>query len=354
MWFPGLPELISLILFAAIFVVGGRILGGRLLATHVLQELVVDPAAAREGGTAVFMRGRPRGLIGFIQTMLGVEPSTRITITALSVQCDRKRISGTDRIVIPMQHVNEVYAGFRRPIAHLAAAIFVGLASLIGWLLQGAIVAGLAACVIFVTAGIVYYALNKKLYLIVGGGGSCKIGMFVAPNYLEGQSLDLVQAMHISSLIRALACRSVSGETITIPDIPIDFTTVDQAFGEGFSAADEETSDDAYPSEGPLDFPIADESPSDFSFQPPPETSHPPETAYSSETADTFVTPDSETLEAEDAASRELDAAKQFAKAGEKQRAIQILQALVKNYPKSMAATKARSTLKKRGITPDA
>jgi hypothetical protein len=294
----------SIVVALAIAAIVGTRLANTRSSTLVLQEFKVDRLPQKRLKKDVEIVGRLQGIVAFCLSILGFSPITRFFIAGNELRCESSSLFGQRLQFIPLKSVSSVSAGVHKPFAALVVAgllLFFGIYLLLtakSWI-------GIGICWLSSTLMVLLYVLSKKFYLEIHSQGGPAIGLLFKPNVLEGVQIDAERALSVVSVIRDLVMQSNA--------IPIQHST------DNLSNAIVE------PSSHWMTDP--DIGLNNDQQQPPPISSD------------------------------ELDAKRMFAQArelsqeGKTDLAVAVLREIISNYPNSGAATQAKRSLQRSGIS---
>ena len=151
---------------------------------------------ADSNGEYVRIHGREGGLFSFLLSLVGVDPTTTLVVDGRSISCEQGSLAGFERSVTPISKIASATFGYAKPwkkaivIGAICALILTPL-PIIGWLLGGAI-------------GLVYYFLNKELFLRIRDYGSGKFEIPFKRSVIEGQNIDERAGERIVAIIEML------------------------------------------------------------------------------------------------------------------------------------------------------
>ena len=156
----------------------------------------------------VRIEGREAGLISFLLSLLKVDPTTTFVVDARSVLHEQGSLAGFRRVMAPLKNVSSVSSGYSKPwkgaliIGGIMAAVLTFL-PIIGWLIGAGI-------------GVLYYVLNKELFVGVQPHGGPLLDIVFKRSIIEGKNIDEQAGERIVSVIEMLLLgaeepRSVGG-----------------------------------------------------------------------------------------------------------------------------------------------
>lgn len=128
--------------------------------------------AANESYIAI--QGRQAGLIGFVLSIIGMDPTVKFTLDHGKVTYTASSWEGTKRVIVPMSSICTGYFGYTRPWKE-ALVIGVCLLPFFG---------------IGLIAGPLYYFLNKRLEFGVRASSGEAFPFAFKRSIIEGQNID--------------------------------------------------------------------------------------------------------------------------------------------------------------------
>ncbi len=90
-------------------------------------------------GSYIHITGRRAGLVGFLFSLLGIDPVTTLKVTNKRIEFHSSSLTGTFHRITPLNSVSSSYFGFSKP---LVASIVVGVVA-------GVVIAGVAGMALF-------------------------------------------------------------------------------------------------------------------------------------------------------------------------------------------------------------
>lgn len=151
---------------------------------------------AGQNGEFVHIHGREAGLLSFILSLLGVDPTTTFIVDAKSIRHEQGSLAGFERTVTPISAVAAAGFGYIKPWKKaLIIAIIIGVI-----LVFIPVIGQLIAAVI----GLAYYFLNKELYVRYLNSGTGRGELKFKRSIIEGQSIDEQAGERIVAIIEML------------------------------------------------------------------------------------------------------------------------------------------------------
>ncbi|MGV0977202.1 MAG: hypothetical protein ACOYBO_14840 [Azonexus sp.] len=83
---------------------------------------------AGQNGEYVHIHGREAGLLSFILSLLGIDPTTTLVVDAKSIYREEGSLAGFARTVTPISHVTTAGFGYKKPWKKaLVIAVILGV-----------------------------------------------------------------------------------------------------------------------------------------------------------------------------------------------------------------------------------
>ena len=171
----------------------------------VLREFVVDPNDPN--GSPVRVTGRASGFFAWLLTVLKLDATTSLLLTAQTIVFRSSSLFGQHTITIPLSKVASTSCGYSKPIGALifaAVMVFTGLGALSQR--DGQIV--LAICLAAALISMIIYALGKKLFVTVESVGSTRVGLAFKRSLIENVPVDIDRVQHAIDIINDRVQRS--------------------------------------------------------------------------------------------------------------------------------------------------
>ncbi|MDR0870473.1 MAG: hypothetical protein LBN39_06735 [Planctomycetaceae bacterium] len=207
---PVILGVIAVVIFVFMFLSKSRS-GFSLSTYYVIKEWRVSRQPDTEGNFVKIV-GRQEGLISFIATLFGIDPTITMKADSKNFSLISRTFFGFTTRHIPLKQVSETQCGFRYPWLGPIILCLLGLFSLFGSLYASANGGGVAVGFIFflvgiafIVAGVFIYIYNR--FLLVGVGTTGGTGLAFAqfrPSFIEGQRIDMQAAEQVGELIRLL------------------------------------------------------------------------------------------------------------------------------------------------------
>ncbi|MFZ6742327.1 hypothetical protein ACO0LC_03795 [Undibacterium sp. JH2W] len=133
------------------------------MSALVIKEWKVGTKAIDDKNNFISITGRQSGLIAWILSLMGVDPTTRILVGLDRVEFTSNSLAGTESRMLPLQGICSTYYGYHKPwkkaLSFFAIAFFIASSLMKEQLFTPAVVVFLAGALI----GLVYYFLNREL-----------------------------------------------------------------------------------------------------------------------------------------------------------------------------------------------
>lgn len=145
-------------------------------------------------GNYVHLVGREGGLLAWLLSLLGIDPTTEIEIKDKLVVFTIGSLAGREKRVIPINSVCSAYYGYEKPWK---------MALVIGAVLMPLFFIGLLA-------GPLYYFLNKQLSVGVVENSGWSGSFAFKRSVIEGQNIDESSAYEVIEVVRMLVERKTA------------------------------------------------------------------------------------------------------------------------------------------------
>lgn len=146
-----------------------------------------------EKGVFVKIVGRAAGFFSWILSIIGVDPTTSMTIYEDKVFFEQGSLAGFRRAVIPIRKISSAFYGYKKPWkeALLLSLVFGALIPVIGALV-----------------GIIYYILKKTLMVGIIEVGSVVNVIEFRRSVIEGKKIEEHDGAKIAAIIQDLIDKS--------------------------------------------------------------------------------------------------------------------------------------------------
>ena len=136
-------------------------------------------------GTYISITGREAGLVSYLLSLVGVDPTTHLQVTARNIVYEQGSLGGFSKKVIPLRSLSSGYFGYTKPWRE-ALSITIGTLGL-----------GLPLALL-------YYFLNKRLLIGVVESGGLTSGMVFKRSVIEGKAITEEEGKQVIALIEWL------------------------------------------------------------------------------------------------------------------------------------------------------
>jgi hypothetical protein len=151
--------------------------------------------------------GRASGLLSFILSLVGVDPTTTLLVNARHVEYESGSLAGFKRMITPLEHISSTYYGQFKPWKKTVVLLAIGL--MIGTSIMGhstmSTVMGTIVTLGAIALAAAYYVLNRSLTF-----GYREHGVITSPDLvfkrsvLEGQDINEDALRNMITLIEYL------------------------------------------------------------------------------------------------------------------------------------------------------
>ena len=168
---------------------------------------------SQPGGPLLDAQGRAPGLLAFVLTAMGLDPTTTFLCYPDRIEIVEAGMSGRQSLVLPLNKVTGIVGGHSMPLAPLALAGFgflLAVPSVLALVLSlgdaaTAIVAAIMG-VFFVVVGLLAYFLGRSMTLAVQNGGDSLHGIRFGQGIIEGVAVNPQRVQQaVEMLNRAVA-----------------------------------------------------------------------------------------------------------------------------------------------------
>ena len=177
---------------------------GAGMSTLVLRKFVVSDDPAED--TLLLIVGRKSGLVGWLQTVLGLGAETTLRVTKRDMLFrDTSLSGGSDSLLSLKGGIASVHCGFYKPILFIILAVVFALGGLMGLVVlpSDAIPGMLFGMLLIVGLMLVLYHFNKSLRIMVQSKGGAIFGMKFKASLIENVSVDIDTVRQVIERINA-------------------------------------------------------------------------------------------------------------------------------------------------------
>jgi hypothetical protein len=161
--------------------------------------LVIKQWAATErpqaGGEFVRIQGREAGLLSWLLSLVGIDPTTTLCIDGRSVRLEQGSLSGFARVVTPLPKVATAVYGYAKPWRTAVVVAAVGIALFAVHPIVGLIV---------LLGAPAYYFLNKQLFIEIRDTGAGRARIEFKRSVIESQNIDERAGERIVNIVEML------------------------------------------------------------------------------------------------------------------------------------------------------
>lgn len=179
-------------------------------APLVLRRFQIDETGM--SGANVWIEARQPGIVSFLLTMVGLDPNSSLRVTRGSISFQNSSVFGMNQVSTPLANVGAFVGGYRKPFW---ALVFSGLMMLAGLSLafteDGGILLGLF--VVLALIGLIYYYLQKTMFMGFETSGGGTYGFAFKASVLEGVGVDIKRVEGTIAYVNSLISSASLGET---------------------------------------------------------------------------------------------------------------------------------------------
>lgn len=178
----------------------------------VLRNFTVD----RNAETFLNIAGRESGVISFLLTLIGLDPTTSLTCTRKEALFKRSSIKGQLNRCIPIHAITCVVTGYKKPFHLLYLAVGFLIGGIFGWALVNDYDGGggwlLVVGIVLAAISFAIYFLQKNMTFGFYNGGDNPIAFIQAKSsVIEGEKVDFDKFVEAAEILNATACDSRAG-----------------------------------------------------------------------------------------------------------------------------------------------
>ncbi|HLO96268.1 MAG TPA: hypothetical protein VK195_18320 [Burkholderiaceae bacterium] len=182
------------------------------MSALVIKAWQADTKPVDDRNNFVSITGREGGLIAWLLSLMGVDPTTTIRVGTERIEFSSASLAGTESRMVPLQSVCSTYYGYHKPWK--AASSYVALFAFLGFSFAGpsaqATGEGFSFTTFAVTTGIgivialLYYFLNRTLTLgfVEHSGAVC--GIRFKRSVIENVDINEQQARSVCTIVQRL------------------------------------------------------------------------------------------------------------------------------------------------------
>lgn len=177
----------------------------------VLTGFQIAPQGSPRSDEFFSLKGRRAGLLGFIVSTLGLDNIVTLGITPNHAEYRLSSLSGKSVSHFPLASVTAVVSTLKKPIQYLMLAGF-GVCAGLYQLAFGQ--SSISAVIFLIISGVLVLAffLGKSIALELHNGGGQSMALQFYPSVIEGVRVDLVQAEAAVALIGRYVQRALQSQ----------------------------------------------------------------------------------------------------------------------------------------------
>lgn len=193
-------------------------IGGSVL---VLRRFQIDETGA--SGAHVFIEAREAGLISFILTLIGLDPNSSLKVTRGSISFRTSSVFGSSQVSTPLPNLGAFVGGYKKPFL---ALVFSTITLIFGFFFLGmgygdfGLILALAVW-FFSLVSLVYYFLNKVMFIGFETSGGGTYGFAFKASVIEGVGIDINRVEQTIDYVNSLISSAALGEVVLESAKPI-------------------------------------------------------------------------------------------------------------------------------------
>jgi hypothetical protein len=164
---------------------------GGVMGVYAIKNWYFNPQP-KQGEPSVLINGRAPGLIGWLLSLVRIDPTVSLRIDGSKICFDQGSLSGFERVSTIAQNICSTEVGYKKPWKE---AIVIG------------IVLGVPTLGIGCLIGLIYYFLNKRVSIgfTLNSGRSYSVDF--KRSIIENKNIDENAAAQICAFMDWLACQ---------------------------------------------------------------------------------------------------------------------------------------------------
>lgn len=179
-------------------------------APLVLRRFQIDETGV--SGANVWIEARQPGIVSFLLTLVGLDPNSSLRVTRGSISFQNSSVFGMNQVSTPLANIGAFVGGYKKPFW---ALVFSGLMMFTGLSLafteDGGILLGLF--VVLALIGLIYYYLQKTMFMGFETSGGGTYGFAFKASVLEGVGVDIKRVEGTIAYVNSLISSASLGET---------------------------------------------------------------------------------------------------------------------------------------------
>ena len=182
------------------------------MSALVIKAWRAESKAIDDQNNFVSITGREGGLIAWILSLMGVDPTTTILVGLDRVEFSSASLAGTESRIIPLQSVCSTYYGYHKPWKTAASIVFtflfIGLSVGVGAAERGSMGGAFTSFIVTFAVGIflalIYYFLNRTLTLGFVENSGVVNGIRFKRSVIENVDINQERAKAVCILVQRL------------------------------------------------------------------------------------------------------------------------------------------------------
>jgi len=176
----------------------------------VIRDWKADSKPVDTEGNFIVISGREDGIVSYLLTLMGIDVTTTIKVSAVRVEIKSSSLAGTDQRLLPLSSMCSTYYGYHKPwqvMATLAGfGFFFGLSLMSAAAKEGPgpAICGLVVLLLGIGGGILYYFLNKRMTLGFVENSGVISAIAFKRSVIEGKNIDQNDARRVCEIVQDL------------------------------------------------------------------------------------------------------------------------------------------------------
>lgn len=203
----GVGMLVPLLSLIVGFWIFKRFTGNGSLALAKTALVVKRCSLHKQGPVYVHLAGRKAGVISWLLSLMGVDPTTTLAIKENRIELSEGSLSGRMIHMIPMSAISNLGAGYSKPIILLVVAAVLFLFPIVSYLCAPSCPLPIELKIVLFLVAIacaVFYYLKKTLTLFFVPGSSIPASIGFRRSVIEGVGIDENTAFEIIEIVSRL------------------------------------------------------------------------------------------------------------------------------------------------------
>jgi hypothetical protein len=148
--------------------------------------------------------GRRGGLISWLLSILGINPTTKILVGSARIEFTTASLAGTQSRMIPLEGICSTYYGYHKPWK--VAASIIGIFVFIGYncAQTGLLTAAFVITIVGAVIALAYYFLNRTLTLGFVENSGLVNGILFKRSVIENVDINHEQAKAVCVIVQRL------------------------------------------------------------------------------------------------------------------------------------------------------